>query len=88
MTSIINVSDFRNNIADYINKIKYNNDTFLLKKGKSIVAKITFYQQKDVDINDKIAKYAGVWSEKDAAEIKKHMKKFRKSFRLIDNKYL
>jgi len=45
MNNIVSVSDFCNNIFDYINLIIYNKDSFLLKRGKSIVAKIFYYKE-------------------------------------------
>jgi antitoxin (DNA-binding transcriptional repressor) of toxin-antitoxin stability system len=45
MTNIINISDFRNNISDYINRVIYNKEYFLLKRGKKIVTKVVNYQK-------------------------------------------
>lgn len=84
MNNIVNVSDFRNNISDYINRVIYNKDSFLLKKGKSIVARVVFYkEQKELLTEDKIKKYAGILSDSEAKNMKKHMKKFRKNFKLL-----
>ncbi|PIV09086.1 hypothetical protein COS31_00195 [Candidatus Roizmanbacteria bacterium CG02_land_8_20_14_3_00_36_15] len=86
MNNIVNISEFRNNISDYINRVIYNKDSFLLKKGKSIVAKIVvFNEKKEITNDDKITKYAGILNNKEAKEIKKNIKKFRKNFRLIRN---
>lgn len=84
MNTIVNISDFRNNISDYINRVIYNKDSFLLKKGKSIVAKVVVYKEKkELLMEDKIKKYAGILSDAEAKNIKKHMKKFRKNFKII-----
>ncbi len=84
MNNIVNISDFRNNISDYINRVIYNKDSFLLKKGKSIVAKVVVYKEKkELLMEDKIKKYAGILSDAEAKNIKKHMKKFRKNFKII-----
>jgi len=84
MNNIVNISDFRNNISDYINRVIYNKDSFLLKKGKSIVAKIVVYkEQKELLTEDKIKKYAGILSDAETKTIKKHMKKFRKNFKIL-----
>lgn len=80
----VNVSEFRNNIADYINRVIYKNESFLIKKGKSIVAKVSVYKEKKEHITeDKIKKYAGILSDAEAKNMKKHMQKFRKNFKLI-----
>ena len=88
MNNIVNISDFRNNISDYINRVIYNKDSFLLKKGKSIVARVAFYkEQKEYLTEDKIKKYAGIWSDKEANLIRKYARKLRKEVKLIPRKY-
>ncbi len=88
MNNIVKISDFRNNISDYINRVIYNKDSFLLKKGKSIVARVVFYkEQKEILTQDKIKKYAGIWSDKEANMIRKYAKKLRKEVKLIPRKY-
>lgn len=84
MNNIVKISDFRNNISDYINRVIYNKDSFLLKKGKSIVARVVFYkEQKELLTEDKIKKYAGILSDAEAKNMKKQMKKLRKNFRIL-----
>lgn len=84
MNNIVKISDFRNNISDYINRVIYNKDSFLLKKGKSIVARVVFYkEQKELLTVDKIKKYAGILSDAEAENMKKQMKKLRKNFRIL-----
>lgn len=84
MDNIVNISEFRNNISDYINRVIYNKDSFLLKKGKSIVARVIVYKEKKEYLTeDKIKKYAGILSDVEAKDMKKHMKKFRKNFKII-----
>lgn len=84
MNNIVKISDFRNNISDYINRVIYNKDSFLLKKGKSIVARVVFYkEQKESLTEDKIKKYAGILSDAEAKNMKKQMRKFRKNFRIL-----
>lgn len=84
MTNLINVSDFRNNISDYLNRVFYHNESFLLKKGKRIIAKVTVYDQKEeVLIENKIKKYTGILNDSEAKKVKKQMKKFRKKFKLL-----
>jgi len=84
MNNIVNISEFRNNISDYINRVIYNKDTFLLKKGKSIVAKVLIYREEKENISkDKIKKFAGILNDVEAKNLKKQMKKFRKNFKLL-----
>lgn len=84
MNNIVNISKFRNNISDYINRVIYNKDSFLLKKGKSIVARVVFYkEQKEYLTENKIKKYAGILSDSEAKNIKKYMRKFRKNFKIL-----
>lgn len=86
MNNIINISEFRNNISDYINRVIYNKDSFLLKKGKTIVAKVVIYEEKQKNIGeDKIKKFAGIWSKRDGNMIKQYAKKLRKEAKLIKN---
>ncbi len=88
MNNIINITEFRNNISDYINRVIYNKDSFLLKKGKSIVAKVIVYKEKKEYLTeDKIKKYAGIWSKKEANLISKYAKKMRKETKLIPRYY-
>lgn len=84
MSTIVNISDFRNNISDYINKVRYNKNSFLLKKGKLIVARVVYYKEQEESlIEDKIKKYAGILSDGEAKNMKKYMKKFRKNFKIL-----
>lgn len=84
MNNIVKISDFRNNISDYINRVIYNKDSFLLKKGKLIVARVVFYkEQKELLTEDKIKKYAGIINDAEAKNMKKHMKRFRKNFKIL-----
>jgi len=76
MANIVIISDFRNNISDYINRIVYNKNSFLLKRGKSIVAKIFYYKETEEElIKYKIKKYAGILSDLDAKMMKKYIRK-------------
>lgn len=38
--NIVSVSDFRSNISQYLNRINYNDDVFLIKKGTLVVAQV------------------------------------------------
>jgi len=84
MTNIINISDFRNNISDYINRVIYNKDYFLLKRGKKIVAKVVNYQKsKESKEENKIARFAGIWDSKEGKMIGYYAKKLRKKAKII-----
>jgi len=84
MTNIINISDFRNNISDYINRVIYNKDYFLLKRGKKIVAKVVNYQKsKESKKEDKIARFAGIWNNEEGKMIGYYAKKLRKKAKII-----
>jgi antitoxin (DNA-binding transcriptional repressor) of toxin-antitoxin stability system len=41
MSNIVSVTDFRNNIADVLNRVKYRQETIYLIRGKTLVAKIS-----------------------------------------------
>jgi hypothetical protein len=41
MSNIVSVTDFRNNVADVLNRVKYRNETIYLIRGKTLVAKIS-----------------------------------------------
>jgi|GEM_PF-3517068 len=84
MNNIINISDFRNNISDYLNRVVYKKDSFLLKRGKTIIAKVSVYEkQKEALTEDRIRKYTGILSDTEAKNMKKYMRKFRKNFKLL-----
>ena len=84
MNNIISISDFRNNISDYINRVTYKKESFLLKKGKSIVAKVITYDKNKKQIkNTSVSRFAGILNDSEAEEIKRNMSKFRKSFQLL-----
>lgn len=38
---IVSVSDFRSNISEYLNQIKYGDTGFLIKKGNKIIAQVS-----------------------------------------------
>ena len=76
--NIINVSEFRNNISEYLNRLVYKNEAFLLKRGKKIIAKVDAYKDKnDLSMDEKIKKFAGIWNDNDATTIRKYARKLR-----------
>jgi antitoxin (DNA-binding transcriptional repressor) of toxin-antitoxin stability system len=74
MSAIINITDFRNNIATYIDKIIYHRETYLLKKGKAIVARITAYSDDKTDqprLSATLRELAGLWADIDRRKLKR-----------------
>lgn len=65
MTNVVSITDFRNNISNYINKVIYNKDSILLKKRKSIVAEIIAYdrERRIEERNKLLSKLAGSWDK-------------------------
>lgn len=69
--NIINVTEFRNNIGTYIDRLIYNNEEFLLKKGNKVVAKVSTYNEKNK--SKKMTTFrdlAGLW-DSETGEIEK-----------------
>lgn len=83
----ISITDFRNNISDYINRIIYKDEFFYLKRGKSIVAKVTVYNDNKVFERNKVENITEVLNDTEVDNIKKNMKKFRNNFNLLSKKY-
>lgn len=67
MNTIVNITDFRNNIGTYIDMIFYNKESYLLKKGKTVVARIAAYEEEKSKENAKegLKKLAGLWEDMD-----------------------
>lgn len=40
MSNMISVTDFRSNVADIVNRVRYKNETIFLTRGSTVVAKI------------------------------------------------
>lgn len=74
--NIISITDFRNNIGTYIDKVIYNDETFFLKKGKSVVAKIVKNKTEELvkDKKARLMELAGAWKGKDGEKIVKILK--------------
>jgi hypothetical protein len=72
MPNIINITDFRNNIGTYIDKIIYQHEIYLLKKGRSIVAKVAAYSEES-DAPDNLptilGEMSGLWADVDRSQI-------------------
>lgn len=75
----VNITDFRNNIGTYIDKIIYNNEAFFIKKGKSIVAEVIAYDEKKKSTGRKegLRKLIGLWKDID-------WKKYKRAIEAID----
>ncbi|OGF99528.1 hypothetical protein A2153_05025 [Candidatus Gottesmanbacteria bacterium RBG_16_38_7b] len=81
MDIIVNITDFRNNIGTYIDKVFYKKESFLLKKGKTVVARVTAYDDDRPKISAKegLGDLAGLWEDL-------NMKKYKKTMRMIEKK--
>lgn len=77
--NIVAVTDLRNNMSDYLNRVIYSGEDLYIKKGKSIVARIV--RTKIKDKRPSIFDLAGVISEKEADE----MNKYIESIDVFDN---
>lgn len=79
----VNITDFRNNIGIYIDKIVYNNETFLIKKGKSIVAEVVAYDEKKKSKGRKegLRKLVGLWKDIDWKKYKRAVEAIEKEDR-------
>lgn len=40
MSNIVSITEFRNNIAEVVNRVRYRNETIYLVRGKTLVAKV------------------------------------------------
>lgn len=65
--NIVAVSDFRNNLSDYLNRVIYSDEEIYIKKGKSVVAKIS--KAKSKTKKPSILDLAGVISENEADKL-------------------
>lgn len=65
--NVIAVSDFRNNFSDYLNRVVYSGEDIYIKKGKSVVAKISKTKKADKKLS--ILDLAGVISENEADKL-------------------
>lgn len=65
------VSDLRNNISDYLNRVIYSGEDLYIKKGKSIVAKIS--KAKVESKKPSLLSLAGLLTPKEGDRIKKYI---------------
>lgn len=72
----VSITDFRNNIGTYIDKVIYNDEVFFLKKGKSVVAKIVKDDIRNPakDKKARLMELAGAWKGKEGDKIVKILK--------------
>ncbi len=69
--NIVPVTDLRNNISVYLNKVVYSGEDILIKKGKNIVAKITKVENTSASLLD----LAGLLTDSENRKIKAILKK-------------
>lgn len=72
--NIVPVTDLRNNISIYLNKVVYTGEDIFIKKGKNIVAKIIKVEKPHASLLD----LAGLLTEKEGGKIKISLKKIKK----------
>lgn len=71
--NVVPVTDLRNNISAYLNKVVYTGEDILIKKGKNIVAKIIKVEKPSTSLLD----LAGLLTEKEGGKIKISLKKIK-----------
>lgn len=71
--NIVPVTDLRNNISAYLNKVIYTGEDILIKKGKNIVAKITKVESLSASLLD----LAGLMTDKESKKVKTILKKIK-----------
>lgn len=71
--NVVPVTDLRNNISVYLNKVIYTGEDILIKKGKTIVAKITKVENPSTSLLD----LAGLMNYKESRKIKTTLKKIK-----------
>lgn len=71
--NVVPVTDLRNNISSYINKVVYTGEYILIKKGKTIVAKITRVENPSTSLLD----LAGLLIDTESKKIKTTLKKIK-----------
>ncbi|MBI4990496.1 type II toxin-antitoxin system Phd/YefM family antitoxin [Candidatus Gottesmanbacteria bacterium] len=71
--NIVPVTDLRNNISVYLNKVVYTGEDILIKKGKTIVAKITRVENPSSSLLD----LAGLITDKESKKVKTNLKKIK-----------
>jgi hypothetical protein len=79
MTTIIPVSDFRNNISEYINRVLYEKETFFVRKGKSSrLVKISLEDNGQKSDLDQILALGDSWTPEEAEDFEMVVKDARK----------
>lgn len=71
--NVVPVTDLRNNISSYLNKVIYTGEDILIKKGKNIVAKITRIENPTTSLLD----LAGLMTDEESKKIKTTLKKIK-----------
>lgn len=77
MNNVIPVSDFRNNISEYLNRVLYNEETLFIKKGKSSrLVKITIDTESNKKRSnlDEILSLGDTWTKEEAEEFELSVK--------------
>jgi|GEM_PF-3056610 len=88
MTKTVSAYEARTKLGELMNLVYYKNiDIIVEKMGKPIV-KITKIDEKSTgeSYRDKIVRFAGAFSDKDAEIIRKYATKLRKEAKIIPNR--
>jgi hypothetical protein len=79
MSTTIPVSDFRNNISEYINRVLYEKETFFVRKGKSSrLVKISLEDTGQKSDLDQILALGDSWTPEEAEDFEMVVKDARK----------
>jgi hypothetical protein len=74
--NIVSITDFRNNIADYLDKVVYTNEPILIKKGKSFLVEVSLFdnEKRRKSKKSNLFELAGLWKDIDTKKIKEALK--------------
>jgi antitoxin (DNA-binding transcriptional repressor) of toxin-antitoxin stability system len=85
MKNVVNVSDFRKNIAEYIDNIKYKKDVLILVKGKEVVAKVVPFNgpvERAASETSPLLQLAGLWSDEETEKVRQALKRLDEADKL------
>ncbi|MEK7550299.1 MAG: hypothetical protein AAB535_00735 [Patescibacteria group bacterium] len=82
MLKTISAYEARKNFGELMNLAYYNNYEIVVEKMGKPMIKIT-KAPVSLTLEEKIAKYAGAWSNEDTKKIRGSMTEFRRNFKFI-----
>jgi prevent-host-death family protein len=85
MLKTVSAYEARTNLGELLNLVYYKGIEVVVEKmGKPVVKITRIKKEKDkIPKEELIKRYAGILTDKEAKEIRKNIKKFRKNFQLI-----